>query len=88
MYPSGNLITLFFATFFAVVWFAAKIYRIGILMYGKTNMERAVQMVAILVEIKFGSEWFDFCQFTVPVSPLSRTPNSRGARGYRLYQAK
>jgi hypothetical protein len=28
-------------------------------MYGKTNMERAVQMVAILVEIKFGSEWFD-----------------------------
>jgi hypothetical protein len=60
MYPSGNLITLFFATFFAVVWFAAKIYRIGILMYGKTNMERAVQMVAILVEIKFGSEWLDF----------------------------
>jgi hypothetical protein len=39
--------------FFAVVWFAAKIYRM-ILMYGKTNMERAVQMVAILVEIKFG----------------------------------
>jgi ABC-2 type transport system permease protein len=28
-------ITLLFATFFAVVWFAAKIYRIGILMYGK-----------------------------------------------------
>lgn len=26
---------LLFATFFAVVWFAAKIYRIGILMYGK-----------------------------------------------------
>jgi ABC-2 type transport system permease protein len=28
-------ITLLFATFFATVWFAAKIYRIGILMYGK-----------------------------------------------------
>ncbi|WP_306353008.1 ABC transporter permease [Flavobacterium sp. '19STA2R22 D10 B1'] len=28
-------ITLLFGTFFAVVWFAAKIYRIGILMYGK-----------------------------------------------------
>ena len=28
-------VTLLFATFFAVVWFAAKIYRIGILMYGK-----------------------------------------------------
>ncbi len=27
--------TLLFATFFAVVWFAAKIYRVGILMYGK-----------------------------------------------------
>jgi ABC-2 type transport system permease protein len=39
---------------FCSSWFAAKIYRIGILMYGKTNMERAVQMVAILVEIKFG----------------------------------
>jgi ABC-2 type transport system permease protein len=28
-------ITLLFATFFLVVWFAAKIYRVGILMYGK-----------------------------------------------------
>ncbi|OYQ38122.1 ABC transporter permease [Flavobacterium cyanobacteriorum] len=28
-------ISLLFATFFGVVWFAAKIYRIGILMYGK-----------------------------------------------------
>ncbi|NMH29325.1 ABC transporter permease [Flavobacterium silvaticum] len=28
-------ITILFATFFGVVWFAAKIYRIGILMYGK-----------------------------------------------------
>lgn len=27
--------TLLFATFFFVVWFAAKIYRVGILMYGK-----------------------------------------------------
>jgi len=28
-------ITLLFGTFFSVVWFAAKIYRVGILMYGK-----------------------------------------------------
>ncbi len=28
-------ITILFATFFFVVWFAAKIYRVGILMYGK-----------------------------------------------------
>ena len=28
-------VTLLFGTFFAVVWFASKIYRIGILMYGK-----------------------------------------------------
>lgn len=28
-------VTLLFATFFFVVWFAAKIYRVGILMYGK-----------------------------------------------------
>jgi ABC-2 type transport system permease protein len=28
-------ITLLFATFLAVVWFASKIYRVGILMYGK-----------------------------------------------------
>ncbi|MBK0370185.1 ABC transporter permease [Flavobacterium agrisoli] len=28
-------VTLLFATFLAVVWFAAKIYRVGILMYGK-----------------------------------------------------
>jgi ABC-2 type transport system permease protein len=28
-------ISLLFATFFFVVWFAAKIYRVGILMYGK-----------------------------------------------------
>ncbi|WP_395044943.1 ABC transporter permease [Flavobacterium sp.] len=28
-------VTILFATFFGVVWFAAKIYRIGILMYGK-----------------------------------------------------
>jgi ABC-2 type transport system permease protein len=28
-------VTLLFGTFFAVVWFAAKIYRVGILMYGK-----------------------------------------------------
>jgi len=28
-------VSLLFATFFLVVWFAAKIYRIGILMYGK-----------------------------------------------------
>lgn len=27
--------TILFATFFSVVWFAAKIYRVGILMYGK-----------------------------------------------------
>jgi hypothetical protein len=58
---SGNRLRCSLQHFFAVVWFAAKIYRIGILMYGKTNMERAVQMVAILVEIKFGSEWLDFC---------------------------
>ncbi|OCB78030.1 ABC transporter permease [Flavobacterium crassostreae] len=28
-------VTILFATFFGVVWFAAKIYRVGILMYGK-----------------------------------------------------
>jgi ABC-2 type transport system permease protein len=28
-------VSLLFASFFAVVWFAAKIYRVGILMYGK-----------------------------------------------------
>jgi ABC-2 type transport system permease protein len=28
-------VTLLFGTFFFVVWFAAKIYRVGILMYGK-----------------------------------------------------
>ncbi|MFT4972817.1 MAG: ABC-2 type transport system permease protein [Saprospiraceae bacterium] len=28
-------VTLLFITFFSVVWFAAKIYRVGILMYGK-----------------------------------------------------
>ena len=28
-------ITILFGTFFSVVWFAAKIYRVGILMYGK-----------------------------------------------------
>ncbi len=28
-------VTLLFATFFGVVWFASKIYRVGILMYGK-----------------------------------------------------
>lgn len=28
-------ITILFATFFGVVWFASKIYRVGILMYGK-----------------------------------------------------
>ena len=28
-------VTLLFASFFSVVWFSAKIYRIGILMYGK-----------------------------------------------------
>jgi len=28
-------VTILYATFFGVVWFAAKIYRIGILMYGK-----------------------------------------------------
>ena len=28
-------VTLLFATFFGVVWFAAKVYRVGILMYGK-----------------------------------------------------
>ena len=28
-------ITILFGTFFFVVWFAAKIYRVGILMYGK-----------------------------------------------------
>ena len=28
-------LTLLFATFFGVVWFASKIYRVGILMYGK-----------------------------------------------------
>ncbi|PVX45001.1 ABC-2 type transport system permease protein [Flavobacterium sp. 103] len=28
-------VSLLFATFFGVVWFAAKIYRVGILMYGK-----------------------------------------------------
>ena len=28
-------VTILFATFFFVVWFAAKIYRVGILMYGK-----------------------------------------------------
>ena len=28
-------VSILFATFFSVVWFAAKIYRIGILMYGK-----------------------------------------------------
>lgn len=36
--PLGQIIVsvlLLFATFFFVVWFAAKIYRIGILMYGK-----------------------------------------------------
>jgi ABC-2 type transport system permease protein len=27
--------TILFATFLGVVWFAAKIYRVGILMYGK-----------------------------------------------------
>lgn len=28
-------VTILFATFFSVVWFSAKIYRVGILMYGK-----------------------------------------------------
>ena len=28
-------VTILFATFMGVVWFAAKIYRVGILMYGK-----------------------------------------------------
>ena len=28
-------VVILFATFFGVVWFASKIYRIGILMYGK-----------------------------------------------------
>ena len=28
-------VSILFATFFSVVWFAAKIYRVGILMYGK-----------------------------------------------------
>jgi ABC-2 type transport system permease protein len=37
-------VTLLFATFFSVVWFAAKIYRVGILMYGKNHMERIIQM--------------------------------------------
>ncbi|MGO4770049.1 ABC transporter permease [Flavobacterium sp. W22_SRS_FK3] len=31
----GISVTLLFASFFTVVWFAAKIYRVGILMYGK-----------------------------------------------------
>jgi hypothetical protein len=39
---------------YQVSTFAVFAFSIGILMYGKTNMERAVQMVAILVEIKFG----------------------------------
>ena len=36
--PMGQIIlsiVLLFATFFFVVWFASKIYRVGILMYGK-----------------------------------------------------
>ena len=35
LWQIGLSVTLLFASFFAVVWFAAKIYRIGILMYGK-----------------------------------------------------
>jgi ABC-2 type transport system permease protein len=30
-------VSLLFATFFSVVWFAAKIYRVGILMYGNLH---------------------------------------------------
>lgn len=35
LWQIGISVTLLFATFFSVVWFAAKIYRVGILMYGK-----------------------------------------------------
>jgi hypothetical protein len=35
-------------------------------MYGKTNMERAVQMVAILVEIKFGEDMAILSVYKVP----------------------
>jgi len=35
MWQIGLSVAILFATFFGVVWFAAKIYRIGILMYGK-----------------------------------------------------
>jgi hypothetical protein len=37
-------VTLLFCNFFSVVWFAAKIYRVGILMYGENHMERIVQI--------------------------------------------
>jgi hypothetical protein len=72
--------------FFAVVWFAAKIYRM-ILMYGKTNMERAVQMVAILVNKIWGANGLIFVslQSYLLFAFISHS-NSRGARGYRLYQ--
>lgn len=35
MWEIAVSVAILFATFFAVVWFAAKIYRVGILMYGK-----------------------------------------------------
>jgi ABC-2 type transport system permease protein len=35
LWQIGISVTLLFGTFFSVVWFAAKIYRVGILMYGK-----------------------------------------------------
>jgi hypothetical protein len=58
-------------------------------MYGKTNMERAVQMVAILVEIKFGGEDLAILSvYKVPAFAFISHSNSRGARGYRLYQFK
>ena len=35
-------VAILFATFFGVVWFASKIYRIGILMYGKKPTYREI----------------------------------------------
>jgi len=44
-YEIALSIALLFATFIAIVWVAAKIYRVGILMYGKkTNLERTYKM--------------------------------------------
>ncbi len=46
-------IVILFGTFIFVVWFAAKIYRIGILMYGKNLLgKNYINGCAILISFK------------------------------------